>query len=123
MIATPPFPSYTSGHSTFSGAASAILAALFGDATSFQSSQDDQPSIVRSFTSFSQAADEAAESRLYGGIHFRFDNEDGLAGGQSLGRFVVDNYLMRVPEPASLSMSLITVGAALCRHRRHARRF
>jgi hypothetical protein len=122
LIATPPFPSYTSGHSTFSGAASTILADLFGDATSFQSAQDNQPLIVRSFTSFSQAAGEAAESRLYGGIHFRFDNEDGLAGGQALGRFVVDNYLMPVPEPASLSLTLISVVAALCCHRRHARR-
>lgn len=113
LIATPPFPSYTSGHSTFSGAASTILADLFGDATSFQSAQDNQPSIVRSFTSFSQAADEAAKSRLYGGIHFRFDNEHGLMSGQALGRFVVDNILMPVPEPASLVSALLSLLTAV----------
>ena len=39
----------------------------------------------RSFTSFSQAAQESADSRLYGGIHWRFDNEDGLTAGEKLG--------------------------------------
>jgi membrane-associated phospholipid phosphatase len=67
-IATPPFPSYVSGHSTTSGAASTVLAARFPDAA------------LRAW------ADEAAVSRLYGGIHFRSDNEAGLVLGRKVGR-------------------------------------
>lgn len=105
LIGTPPFPGYTSGHSTFSGAASVILASLFGDNVSFATAQDNNPLIVREFTSFSQAAAEAAESRLYGGIHFRFDNDDGLTGGQLVGAHVATAMLQPVPEPSSLILA------------------
>jgi len=114
LIGTPPFPGYTSGHSTFSGAASAILASLFGDEVSFATSQDNNPLIVREFASFSQAAAEAADSRLYGGIHFRFDNDHGLVAGQSLGNHVAATQLQPVPEPTSLILAAFAaVGAAL----------
>lgn len=110
LITTPPFPSYTSGHSTYSGAASAILGELFGDATSFASAQDGNAAIVRSFTSFSHAAAEAADSRLFGGIHFRFDNDDGLLAGSALGARVASSFLQPVPEPSVFAVS----GIALC---------
>ncbi|MBM4098184.1 MAG: vanadium-dependent haloperoxidase [Planctomycetes bacterium] len=112
LIATPPFPAYTSGHSTFSGAASAILAGLFGDEVSFATSQDNNPLVVREFTSFSQAAAEAADSRLYGGIHFRFDNEDGLVAGQRLGTHVVTTQLQPVPEPSSFILAVVAIVSA-----------
>jgi len=121
LITTPPFSSYTSGHSTFSGAASEILASLFGDEVSFATSQDNNPLIVREFTSFSQAAAEAADSHLYGGIHFRFDNDDGLVAGQSLGNHVATTQLQPVPEPSSLILAAFaTVGAALLVRKRRA---
>jgi len=120
LIATPPFPAYTSGHSTFSGAASAILASLFGDNFSFSSAQDDNPLVVRQFASFSQAADEAADSRLYGGIHFRFDNEDGLTAGKLLGAHVASTQLQAVPEPAAL---LVAAAGGLLACGRRPRRF
>ena len=86
FIATPPFPDYVSGHSTFSGAASAVLAAFYGsDDISFITSSDFLPAVTRSFTSFLAAAQEAAASRLYGGIHCRSANEDGLAMGVAIG--------------------------------------
>ena len=95
LLKTPPFPTYTSGHSTFSGAASTVLASLFGDATPFESQTDghlapeqrplDASQIVtRHFDSFSQAADEAGLSRIYGGIHFNFDNTAGLQLGREV---------------------------------------
>ena len=122
LITTPPFSSYTSGHATFSGAASTILASLFGDNVSFVSAQDNNPLIVREFTSFSQAAAEAADSRLYGGIHYRFDNEDGLVGGQLLGAHVANTMLRPVPEPTSLVLAGVgAVGIALLR-RKHRKR-
>lgn len=94
FITTPPFPSYTSGHSTFSGASSTVLARFFNnDDMEFSSTSDGLPGVTRDFTSFSQAAAEAADSRLYGGIHWRFDNEAGLYAGIDLGNFTFSNYL------------------------------
>jgi len=103
LIATPPFPTYTSGHSTFSGAAAEILKLFYGtDNISFTSSAEGSPAVGdRSFTSFSQASQEAADSRLYGGIHYRFDNEDGKQGGIALAQFVFANELQPIPEPAT----------------------
>lgn len=92
---TPNFPSYTSGHSTFSGAASVILASIFGADTHFSNGSDDMPGYSRSFSSFAQAANEAGDSRVVGGIHFQFDNVAGLTAGRELGAFVVHNFLKR----------------------------
>lgn len=85
LIGTPPFPSYTSGHSTFSAATAAILTAEIGVQISFT----DSSSIAygfspRSFISFNEYAQEAAISRLYGGIHYRFDNENGFSCGKQI---------------------------------------
>jgi hypothetical protein len=90
---TPNFPSYTSGHATFSGAASVILTSIFGPDFQFTSGSDDMPGYSRSFDNFGDAANEAADSRLVGGIHFRFDNDAGLAAGQQIGGWVTANFL------------------------------
>jgi hypothetical protein len=112
LIATPPFPTYTSGHSTFSGAAAEVLKLFYGtDNITFTTSAEGAAGVGdRSFTSFSQAANEAAVSRLYGGIHYRFDNEDGLQGGIALGQYVFANELQPIPEPATW---LLLVSAAI----------
>ncbi|GLU43580.1 hypothetical protein Musp01_12040 [Muricauda sp. NBRC 101325] len=91
VLQTPPFPEYTSGHSVVSGAASTALTSVFGDDFAF----DDDTEVayglpVRSFTSFNQAASEAAMSRMYGGIHYRAAIEVGIKQGRDLGKFVVD---------------------------------
>ena len=93
LLATPPFPAYTSGHSTFSGAASAVLAAHFGPDRAFSTTSDDG-TVTRSFASFAQAADEAGMSRIYGGIHYASDNTAGLRCGRDLGAFVL-KYLLK----------------------------
>ena len=88
LLITPPFPEYTSGHSTQSGAASVVLAAMLGEDFAFDDETHvDEGLPVRSFPSFAAAAEEAALSRLYGGIHFRFGNEAGLAQGRQVGAF------------------------------------
>src|SRR5207245_9519009 len=74
LLTTPPFPSYTSGHSSFSGAAAAVLADFFGDKVGFETTSEDLPGVKRTFTSFWAAAQEAGQSRIYGGIHWQFDN-------------------------------------------------
>lgn len=74
-ILTPPFPSYVSGHAGFSGAAARIIGDYFPD----QAQKLDA------------MAEEAATSRLYGGIHFRHDNEDGLVLGRKVAELVLSS--------------------------------
>lgn len=103
LLKTPNFPTYTSGHSTFSGAAATVLTAFFGDNMAFSSRSDglegfsQRPlatTITRSFTSFEQAAEEAGWSRIYGGIHFEFDSNTGLAVGQAIGNYAVEHLMV-----------------------------
>jgi hypothetical protein len=74
ILGTPNFPSYTSGHSTFSAAAAEVLSHFFpADAAQFRS-----------------WALEAAESRIYGGIHYRFDAEVGIDQGKKVAQYTID---------------------------------
>ena len=89
VLETPPFPAYTSGHSNDVGASSTIMTALFGDGFPITDhTNDDRGFAPRSFSSFFEAADESAISRLYGGIHYRFDIERGVEQGRCVGRAV-----------------------------------
>ena len=90
---TPNFPSYSSGHSTFSGTAEVVLSSVFGSHLRFTIGSDDMPGYSRSFSSFAQAASEAGESRVVGGIHFQFDNQAGLSAGRSIGQYIVRKFL------------------------------
>lgn len=96
LLATPPFPEHTSGHSTISGAAMTVLTALIGDNHQFR----DQPRgsggpylpPSRTFPSFSAAAEEASTSRLYGGIHFRRACQTGLRQGAGVAEVVLRRF-------------------------------
>src|SRR5262245_1750676 len=116
LIVTPAHPSYSSGHSAYGAAAAEVLAGFFGtDAVGFTSTTPDLPGVTRSFLSFSAAAAENALSRLLAGIHWRFDNEVGLAMGDAVGRYVVDNYLReaeRAPAAGVVNGELIVLGTA-----------
>jgi hypothetical protein len=88
-VVTPPFPEYPSGHSVQSAATAEVLTDLFGDDFAFtDSTHQDRCLPARSFPSFHAAAEEAAISRLYGGIHFRPAIVDGLAQGRCIGQAV-----------------------------------
>ncbi len=88
LLETPNHPSYISGHSSFSGAAALVLTKwLGGDPFSFGSAS--LPGVMRHFPSFTAAAEEAAMSRVYGGIHFAFENADGLATGRKVGAWTL----------------------------------
>ncbi len=88
-VGTPPFPEYTSGHSVQSAAAATVLTALFGDVAFTDHTHDALGLAPRSFGSFEEFAQEAAVSRLYGGIHFRAAIERGLTQGQCVGEAAV----------------------------------
>ncbi len=110
LIATPPFPSYTSGHSTFSGSSSRLLELFFGtDAFSFSTTTDGLPGVTRSFTSFSQAAEEAGQSRVYGGIHWQYDNQAGLTSGRTLAEHVFFGFLTPVSAPGTCTADATTL--------------
>jgi len=95
-IQTPPFPSYTSGHATNSAAAAEVMTYWFGDNLSFTDTSLLEFGIKnREIKSFRAAAREAAMSRLYGGIHYRFDNENGVVAGTKLGEFVVSRLKLK----------------------------
>ena len=87
-VATPPFPEYPSGHSVQIGAASSVFAALFGEDLTFVDDTKEKYGMhkPRSYGSFSELANEAAMSRLYGGIHFRAAIENGVEQGKCIGK-------------------------------------
>jgi hypothetical protein len=94
LIATPPFPEYTSGHSTQSAAAAVVLSQTFGEQHAFTDDthlgRADLAVSSRSFPDFETAAREAAQSRLYGGTHCPMGNDRGFAMGTAVGREVMN---------------------------------
>lgn len=95
----PPYPDYTGGHSAVDGGAAEVFVRFFEtDTASFSLSTTLPPNapLTRSFTSFTGAAIDGAESRIWGGIHFRSAGVDGLWQGQSVGRQVFNHYFRPV---------------------------
>lgn len=89
-IQTPPFPSYVSGHSVISAASAEVMTHHFGDNFAYTDSSELEFGIPnRSFKSFRDAAMEASWSRLYGGIHYRSDLEQGNLLGKQIGEYIV----------------------------------
>jgi len=96
FLQTPPFPEYTSGHSVVSAASSVILTRLFGEKFVYADSTETEFDIpVRHFNSFSEAAAEAAISRLYGGIHYMPAIKNGMLEGEAVGKFISGKLKMR----------------------------
>lgn len=100
FLNTPPLPDYPSTHSVAGGAASAVLNRFFGgDKVAFTMiSGPPFSGITRSFSSFSQAAQENADSRVYAGIHFRSACQDGIKLGAQIGRRAFAQYLLAYRE-------------------------
>jgi hypothetical protein len=96
LLQTPPFPEYTSGHSVISSSAAVALTDLFGDNFAFTDSTELEFGLTaRSFKSFKEASEEAAVSRLYGGIHYRPAIDQGIVEGRALGEWIVGNIKTR----------------------------
>lgn len=91
LLQTPPFPEHTSGHSVISTAAAEILTAYFGDNYTYSDDVEEKYGLpIRSYSSFREAASEAAISRLYGGIHFRPAIDEGVIQGQKIGQQILN---------------------------------
>jgi hypothetical protein len=97
ILQTPPFPEYSSGHSVVSGASATVLTNIFGDNFKFLDDTELPYGLpIRTFSSFNKAAQEAAISRMYGGIHYRAAVENGLQQGISVGNLVNERLQMKV---------------------------
>ena len=120
FIATPPFPEYTSGHSVQSAAVATVLTDLFGDKSFTDTTHVDHeliPTLApRSFASFLDAANEAAISRLYGGIHFRPGMEQGLEQGVCVGETIIDRIQFTKNGTRGFTVGILEPGRAVPHH-------
>jgi hypothetical protein len=140
---TPPFPAYTSGHATFGGAVFRILERFYGtDDIAFDAQSDElngitegangeiRPAVTRHFDSFGQAMEENAQSRIYLGIHWQFDAQEGIKQGSAIADYVFDNkflvrqvfhnpdHVMDVNADGSLTMADVLTQVQQLRHLR-----
>jgi membrane-associated phospholipid phosphatase len=95
LIGTPPFPEYPSGHSVASGVAASILTSLFGNVAFTDNTNISVGIPARSYKSFTEAANEAAISRLYGGIHYREACENGVKQGELVASSVMKHIKLK----------------------------
>ncbi len=104
VLQTPPFPEYTSGHSVISAASAVTLTELFGDGFAFTDSTEIEFGLTaRSFKSFIQASEEAAISRMYGGIHYRPAVEVGMTEGRAIGNYILQKIKTRKEDTAMMN--------------------
>ncbi len=96
LLVTPNHPEYPSGHSSQSGAAAGVLAAFFGDENEFFLTSETTPGVSRHFSSFDDAAVEAGNSRIFGGIHYRKACTDGKSLGGQVAEYVLQNAFRRL---------------------------
>ncbi len=94
LVTTPAFPGYASGHGTLSNAARVVLERAFGKRDlAITLTNPGQPGIVLNYTAWEQITDDISDARIYGGIHFRFDQDRGAHQGRAVGKYIVRNYL------------------------------
>jgi membrane-associated phospholipid phosphatase len=93
---SPCFPAWVSGHATFAGAWAGVMRTTFGDAVTFTGTTEDPHAVgvTRTFASFTQAATENARSRIYLGVHYQFDADDGLATGYAIANLTTSRYFL-----------------------------
>jgi hypothetical protein len=93
LIATPPFPSYASAHASLSGGARAVLERAFGKQDFAITLTNAQLGLVLNYTAWGQITDDIDDARVYGGIHFRFDQDAGAHQGRQVGQYILRHYL------------------------------
>lgn len=99
LLQTPPFPDYTSGHSVISKAAAIVLTEVIGDSVAYNDTTEVRFGLPeRYYNSFMEAANEASDSRLYGGIHYRPATQNGSMQGKKIGEYVLSSLRTRKNE-------------------------
>jgi hypothetical protein len=97
FISTPGHPTYASGHATVSGSAVAVLERIFGKdghAITLTATLTNPSQVIGlNYTSWEEITDDVDDARIYGGIHFRFDQDAGAHQGRHVGRYILRNYL------------------------------
>ena len=94
LLGNPPYPSYAGNNAAIGTSQSTILALFFGrDDIPFQHTWEGAGGATRSYPGFTAMADEEANSRIYGGIHFRFDNVAGQSAGRNVANYVYLNFM------------------------------
>jgi hypothetical protein len=94
LIPTPAFPAYASAHATLSGAARVVLERIFGvPGHAITLTNPALPGIVLDYTDFAQICADIDDARIYGGIHFRFDQEAGALQGRMVGTYILTHHL------------------------------
>lgn len=94
FVFTPPYPSYPGNHATAAGAARAVLEHVYGrDGQDITLTSEAVPGVVLHYTSWEQMTDDIDDARIYGGVHFRFDQEAGAHLGRQVGTYVLRNTL------------------------------
>ena len=97
VIVTPPFPSYPSAHASVSGAARAVLERAFGKhGHAITLTHPLLPGVVLNYTAWEQITDDIDDARIYGGVHFRFEQEAGARQGRHVGSYILRHYLRSV---------------------------
>ena len=108
LVFTLPFPSYPSGHAAFGGAARRVLERMFGkDGHTITLTHPLVPDVVLHYTSWKQITDDVDDARIFGGVHYRFDQEGAARQGRQVGRYILRHLLRPVHEhgrdPAALA--------------------
>jgi hypothetical protein len=99
LISTPCFPGYPSNHGTGSGAARTVLVRAYGRFKhSIDVSHPMAPGIVLHYSDLKAITDDVADARVFGGIHFRYDQDAGERQGHAVGQYVYNNRLLKADE-------------------------
>ncbi len=94
FVFTPLYPSYPGNHASAAGAARAVLEAVYGrDGLDITLTSEAVPGVVLHYTSWEQITDDIDDARIYGGVHYRFDQEAGAHLGRQVGTYVIRNTL------------------------------
>ena len=97
LIPTPPYPSYAGNMATIGASAARVLALALGTddvpVTATWRQSGGQPDVVHHFATLWDVAQQQADSRIYGGIHYRFDNEAGQTAGRAVAEYVFANFM------------------------------
>jgi len=94
LLATPPFPDYIAGHTTYAGAAEEVLEQVFGRHPGVMTlTSASAPGVIETYTTFDDIADGVVDARVWGGIHWRTSSVKGKRVGEQIGNFAVRHFL------------------------------